>query len=202
MIPMLHAPALARVCAALFVGVLMSGCAKTQGAPDPTPQGVVKGFYDWRIRSQMTGAPSAQQLAEMGPFISAELRQLLADVQPEAQAADSNGNPQVGKKSKQRRRRAFSEGDLFSSIFDGPTTFKVDAVQTQGADQFVPVTFTSAKQLPSVNWVDRIKVISEDGHYVVADIEYGSHWEFGVRASLVDALKGKTPQRKVKSSRS
>lgn len=199
---MLQAPALVlRACAALLICVLMGACAKTPGAPDPTPQGVVKGFYDWRIRSQMTGAPSQEQLAEMGPFISVELRQLLADVQPEGQAPDSKGTPEVGKKSRKRGKRAFSEGDLFSSIFDGPTTFKIDAVETQGTDQFVPVTFTSAKQLPSVNWVDRIKVISEDGHYVVADIEYGSHWEFGVRASLVDALKGKTPPRKVKSSR-
>jgi hypothetical protein len=187
--------AFVRACAALLLSALLCACVKTPEAPDPTPQGVVKGFYDWRIHSQMTGAPDAQQLAEMQPYISAELHELLAKVRPEATDA------KPAKKKKQRGKRAFAEGDLFSSIFDGPTTFKIDDVATQGADQFVPVTFTSAKQLPSINWVDRVKVINENGHYVVADIEYASHWEFGVRATLIDALQGKTPPRKIKSQR-
>lgn len=161
----------------------MGACARSSSAADATPQEVVKAFYDWRIRSQMTGAPDEQQLSEMAPYVSAELLALLAAAPPAAAA-----NP--GKKSRSARR-AFTEGDLFSSLFDGPTTFKVQSLETQGAEQFVPVRFTSAKQLPAVNWVDRIKVVNEDGHYVVADIEYGSHWEFGTRSTLSDALKPK-----------
>lgn len=184
-----------RACTALLSSTLACACAKTPDAPDPTPQGVVKGFYDWRIHSQMTGAPDARQLAAMQPYISTELHDLLAKARP------GDTDRKSAQRKKQRGKRAFAEGDLFSSIFDGPTTFKIDDVATQGADRFVPVTFTSAKQLPSINWVDRVKVIDENGHYVVADIEYASHWEFGARATLIDALKGKTPPRKIKSQR-
>lgn len=173
-------------------GVGLGACSRAE-APDATPQGVVQAFYEWRIRSQITGAPDERQLSEMAPYVSAELLALLATA-PTAAA---------GKKPRSMRR-AFTEGDLFSSVFDGPTTFKVQIPETQGAEQFVPVRFTSAKQLPAVNWVDRIKVVNEDGHYVVADIEYGSHWEFGARSTLSGALKNKPgakPSRQVAKDR-
>lgn len=188
-------PSLALRCCVLLLVVSLYACGKTSVATQATPQGAVEAFYEWRIRSQMTGAPDDGQLAQMAPYITEELRLLLANARPKVDDAKKSKPGARG-----RGKRAFSEGDLFSSIFDGPTTFITNEVETHGDAHVVPVRLTSARQLPAVNWVDKVKVVSEGGHYLVADIEYGSHWEFGMNATLVGALKdNKKPRRKEKA---
>lgn len=188
--PKLH---LALRCCVLLLGISLYACGKTSVATPKTPQGAVEAFYEWRIRSQMTGAPDQDQLAQMSPYITEELRALLATARPTA--GDISKKP--AKRKGGRNKRAFAEGDLFSSLFDGPTSFTMDKdeVETHGNEHVVPVRLTSAKQLPAVNWVDKVKVVNEGDRYLVADIEYGSHWEFGANATLMGTLKSAAKRR-------
>jgi hypothetical protein len=136
----------------------------------------------------MTGAPTAEQLAQMSPYLSGELRQLLGEARARYEADLAKAPDE---------KPAFAEGDLFTSLFEGATTFIADDAQPNGPDEhIVPVRFTSARQLPAVNWIDNVRVVRENGAWVVADVEYGNHWAFGNKGTLVQALKGKAPKRK------
>jgi len=121
------------------------------------------------------------ELQQLAPYISRELHGLLEE-------ALLNHN-KISSRTVQQRR-TFSEGDLFSSLFDGPTSFASGAIEElQGDEHVVSVKLTSGKQLPALSWTDKVKVIRENGHYVVADIEYANHWAFGSNTKLVASLQ-------------
>ena len=169
----------------LVLLIALSGCAQDKSAPAaaPSPERAVKSFYDWRLASRMTGAPTAVQLQTMKPYISAELHDLLAQARLRYEA-DLARSPD--------EKPSFAEGDLFSSLFEGPTSFTTGDVEAHGAEHIVPVRFVYAGQLPAVNWIDRVHVVEENGAYVIADIEYGNHWNVGAKGTLVGSLKQAT----------
>jgi hypothetical protein len=135
------------------------------------PVEAVRDFYTWRINSRVTGLPSSSELSQMSPY---------------------SGVPN-------QKERTIERGDWFTSMFDGPTSFIIADVQPSAAGHIVSVRFTSAKQLPSVNWRDRVTVVQEDGRYVIADVEFANQWIFHDDASLVDALKDAKARRKRRS---
>lgn len=168
------------------VAALSSCKPDTTQARDDSPAGVVTQFYNWRIQSHMTGVPDAGQIEDMRPWISSELQALLLD---SSRQADKQAAAQSGKKPKQP---VFTDGDLFSSISQGPTSFRTGMTEALANDaHVVPVRFASGRQLPAINWTDRVKVINENGHYVVADVEYANHWQAG-GGSLLNSLKRST----------
>jgi hypothetical protein len=181
---------LAVACVAVFsVTGCGNGRSSTKAAkyvPAATPQAAVTGFLNWRINSQVTGTPDAEQLEAMAPYISAELHGLLQKAREEYDS---------GKGRSKERKRLLRESDLFSSMFEGPTSFSMGDVETQGDEHVVPVRFMSGRQLPAINWIDRVRVVQENGHYVVADVEYANHWSLGNHATLLGVLQGATARR-------
>ena len=218
---------LAVACVAVFsVTGCGNGRSSTKAAkyiPAATPQAAVTGFLNWRINSQITGTPDAEQLEAMAPYISAELHGLLQKAREEYEGirpsplalsreresrlkpdqrmpsplALSRGRERGSrlKPSLKERKRLLGESDLFSSMFEGPTSFSMGDVETQGDEHVVPVRFMSGRQLPAINWIDRVRVVQENGHYVVADVEYANHWSLGNHATLLGVLQGATARR-------
>jgi hypothetical protein len=168
--------------------VAASGCNRGEApAPDNSPAGIVTQFYNWRIQSRMTGAPDMEQIEGMRPWVSSELQTLLQNSSRNALRVVQQTNKQPTKTHKEQR--AFTDGDLFSSISQGPTSFRTGTPETLANDTFVvPVRFVYGRQLPAINWTDRVKVINENGRYVVADVEYANHWQAG-SGSLLASLK-------------
>ena len=157
----------------------LSACKKPE--PSASPEGTVKGFYTTRIASGAQGTPSVEELERLAPYLSTELHELLGQA--------LLNHHKLGSRTVQQRR-AFSEGDLFSSLFDGPTSFIAGANESSAADEhLISVQLTSAKQLPALSWTDKVKVIRENGHYVIADIQYANHWAFGSNTTLVSSLQ-------------
>ena len=72
---------------------LFAACSQHTGAPvvatATTPEKAVRNFYNWRVRTQLTGLPSDQQLEELKPYISVELHDLLADTAARAKRQSS-----------------------------------------------------------------------------------------------------------------
>ena len=164
--------------ARLIVALLLSGCAATR-----TPTGVVERFYAERIDSKMTGAPTPAELETVAPYLTPELRGLLADAntlrEREAAAAPDEKPP-------------FADGDLFSSLFEGPTAFQVTKDAARGSDHLVTVRFT----YETVTWEDVVVVAPEDDGWAIADVEYLGDWEFAPRGTLRSNLQhalGRTP---------
>ena len=206
--------ALKPIAKALLLSLLcLGGCnnehsANAPAAPAPatTPEAAVTALLDWRIDSKIAGTPDAAQLDAITPYITKELRGLLqkARAEYENKRTKQGQEPSAHALSRERergsrlqpysrgelRQRMLGESDLFSSMFEGPTSFTMGDAESQGEEHIVPVRFMSARQLPAINWVDRVHVVREHGHYVVADVEYANHWHLGSNATLREALRG------------
>ena len=155
--------------------------------PTPRPQAdassVVQEFYTATITGHMSGAPSAEQLVTISPFLSDTLRALLA-------AARKRNEADVARAPDEKP--SFAEGDLFSSLFEGPNAVAVLPDSARGAARVAAVRMTSTEAKPAVTWVDHVVLTQRAGRYVIDDIEYGGQWDFAnkgtLRASLLAAL--------------
>jgi hypothetical protein len=157
----------------------IAACKKPE--PQATPEAAIRAFYSARIASGANGTPSVSELEQLAPLISVELHDLLQEALLK--------HDKLASKT-QKKRRTFVEGDLFSSLFDGPTSLVVGASEPLAGDEYlVTVKLTCAKQLPALTWTDKIRIVRERGHYVVADVEYGNHWAFGSNTRLVSSLQ-------------
>jgi Protein of unknown function (DUF3828) len=159
--------------------VLLGACTADPDERLSSPEGTVGEFYAWRVRQPAMTMPSKQQMSELRPYVSDELYALLTQASEEARQSSKPG-----------RRRSFIDGDLFSSLSDGPTSFVQGEMEgTPTGDVEIPVRLTSAQQLPAVYWVDRVRVVRQDDRYVIADIYYANHWRVGNKQTLVAALR-------------
>jgi hypothetical protein len=166
----------------------VTGCEE-QAKTSP-PAAAVRNFYTWRMQARVDGVPSATEITQMAPYLSKELYALLSKV-----SSDYSPAPHPA-----ASERTIENGDWFTSMFDGPTSLIVDEVQSDGIRHAVSVRFTSAKQLPAVNWRDRVIVVEEQGRHVIANVEYENHWAFKQNATLIDVLKDPKARRKRRSS--
>jgi len=155
-----------------------------------TAPSVVQRFYATTIAQKVTGAPTSEQLAALSPYLSDTLRALLdaARRQNEAEAARAPDE-----------KPSFADGDLFSSLFEGPNAVDVIADSARGDLRVATVQMTSTSANPPVTWTDRVVLRSHDGRLVIDDVEYGGTWDFAnkgtLRASLASALTARTGSR-------
>jgi hypothetical protein len=164
-----------RLCAVLMLASLLGSCGKQE-----TPSSAVESFYALRINSKVTGVPTADELKTFAPYLSEELRTLLEQAR---KLHDDDVARAPGDKP------AFADGDLFSSLFEGPNAFKIGADEPTGDLHRVSVQLAYDRQQPVVSWTDRAVVKNENGKPVIADIEYGGNWEFANKGTLVSMLK-------------
>ncbi|HUQ80769.1 MAG TPA: hypothetical protein VM076_06520 [Gemmatimonadaceae bacterium] len=156
--------------------------ACTSSSPD-TATAVVERFYASTIAQKVNGAPTSAQLAALAPYLSDTLRALL-DAARRRSEADAARAPD--------EKPAFVEGDLFSSLFEGPNAVHVIADSARGDQRVATVRMTATSANPPVTWTDRVVLTKSAGRFVIDDIEYGGSWDFankgGLRASLVSGL--------------
>lgn len=180
-------PATLRFTLALLFGLFLLGGCKGTITADPSVE-TVKAFYNWRIAKDISGVPTKEQLNDMRPYLSKELSELLTQTTSDYGPSDTRS-----------AARTIENGDWFTSMFDGPTSFRVGEVRSEGTLHYVSVRFTAAKQLPAVNWHDQIVVVEEEGKHVIANVVYENHWAFKDDATLIDVLKDPKARRKRRS---
>jgi hypothetical protein len=148
-----------------------------------TATSVVRRFYAATIAQKVTGAPTSAQLATLAPYLSDTLRSLL-DAARRRNEADAARDP--------NEKPMFADGDLFSSLFEGPNAVDVVADSVRGDVGVATVRMTYTGANPPVTWTDRVILTTRDGRFLIDDIEYGGQWDFAnkgsLRASLVAAL--------------
>lgn len=165
-----------------FVVSLGTGLAAACAPADQdSPAGVVAGLYAVLIDSTVTGAPRGGQLAAMAPYLSAELRGLL-DEAAALRDAEAAAHPD--------EKPPFAEGDLFTSLFEGPTGMVILADAQGSASRRVVVQLSDDRSAPAATWTDTVVVVEEEGRLVVADVLYGGTWDFANRGSLLETLHG------------
>jgi hypothetical protein len=164
-----------------------SAAASAPSAPSvvpraSTPAAAVTGLYDSLVALGLRGAPRAEQLAQLSPWLGAELTDLLRRAR---ELHDTAAREAPGEKP------PFNDGDLFSSLFEGPSSFTVLEPAAPAADgrQRVPVRFSYGTAADATTWTDQVVVRREGEAYVVVDVGYGGDWDFANRSSLVTALQ-------------
>ena len=164
---------------------LLALLAACRPAPAEAPDTLVTRFYGAVIAARETGAPSAAALAAWRPMLSDTLHALLEAARA-LRAADEARAPD--------EKPAFAEGDLFSSLFEGPTSVTVTAVDSADGAWRVTVLMRYVGATPETEWTDTVLVLEERGRRVVDDVAYGGTWDFAsqgrLRRALATALAG------------
>ena len=150
-----------------------------------SPQQAADAFLDWHRHSPVRGAPDAQALAQLEPLLTPALHCLLT-VASGYRGAMARAYPQD--------KPPLAEGDLFSSLFEGPTRHQVLSVAVRRDSARVLVRFIHAPgagQAPVV-WRDALHLRRGAQGWRVADVEYLGQWDFAakgrLRAGLVATL--------------
>jgi hypothetical protein len=161
--------------------------------PSTAPEEVAADLYAVLGTLRPSGAPTDEQRMRLAPLLSAELIGLL-------QRADAART--AARTAAPTEKPPFTDGDLFSSLFEGPTAYAVgkpvpgaDAPGGRLGDLRVPVTLTHGAEDPAIvaaertTWTDVVLLREENGRFVVADIAFGGDWDFANKGSLVTALR-------------
>jgi len=125
------------------------------------------------------GIPDATGRTRLAPYLSPALNKLLAD----GAAAEARFSAKV------KDAPPLVEGDLFTSLFEGATSWKLGACAASGASARCRVEFTHAdgKQKPTV-WTDTLILANTPQGWRVDDIAYGANFQFGNTGKLTDTL--------------
>ena len=133
--------------------------SRTAPCIDGGPDSVAQQFFDFRIKQGGSGLPNSSQLAAYRPYLSTGLYDALlkAQSQPKVDiAASPNEKAGVGS----------GDGDVFSSLFDGPTSASVDSASTipntDARNIPLRITFTHDKEKgASTTWKDEVLMVRE-----------------------------------------
>jgi hypothetical protein len=126
------------------------------------------------------GIPDASGRAKFAPYLSPALNKMLAD----GAAAEARFAAKV------KDSPPLIEGDLFSSMFEGATAWKLGGCNVSGSAVRCPVSFTHAQAgHPPVTWTDALLLVNTQEGWRVDDIAYGAEFQFGNTGKLTDTLK-------------
>ena len=125
-----------------------------------------------------TGIPDTPARVRLAPLITPGLSEALA----------AAANAQTRFMTKHKDSPPLIEGDIFSSLFEGPTAWKVGACSgdARTARCSVALTRQDPGQKPA-NWTDTL-VLSNQGGWKVDDVVYDAGFAFGNTGRLSDML--------------
>ncbi len=153
-------------------------------AAQTTPDAAASGFLSvYGSFHPSDGIPDAGGRARLQPYLSPALNKLLADA----------ATAQTRFSAKIKNAPPLLEGDLFSSLFEGATQWKLQPCATSGTQARCLVAFTHAGS-KAVNWTDTLLLANTPQGWRVDDIAYGGGFQFGNTGRLSDTLKTVTSE--------
>lgn len=175
--------------AALACVVLATGSAALSATSPSSPDlrsatAVAEDFYAaYSTFDPSDGIPDAKGRAKIEPYISPVLENLL--VQGEAaerhfKAATKNMSPPL------------IEGDLFTSNFEGATSYHVGTCKIDASTARCTVALgyrSGPEDSKPINWSDTIWLVRGPAGWKIDDIAYGGSWDFGNKGRLQETLQ-------------
>ena len=168
---------------ALILGLALS--ATPAAAQDVGAGLVANGFYTaWLTPPRADGLPSPAMRARLAPWLSARLSQLVA----QAAAADARF------RAANRFAPSLMEGDLFSSLLEGPASFRIGACTGTATAQRCRIQFHRPPDLKArgparpADWGDDLLLVREDGGWKVDDVDYRGGFAYGNTGLLSQSL--------------
>ena len=164
-----------RLFAFFFASALLAAAAGSAGDTS-SPVKAAEGFYGvYSTFHPSDGIPDAAGRAKYAPFISPALDKLLA----EGNAAEIKFN------KANKASPPLIEGDLFTSMFEGATSYKVGACKLSGAQASCAVDLVyDDKKDPPIRWTDTVTLTKTKAGWRVDDIGYGGAWEYANKGKL------------------
>ena len=170
--------------AVLLSAYFIWGSAASAADLDEVMQ-AANGFYGvYGTFRPSDGIPDAKGRAKYEPFISPALDKLLVD----GDAAESHFE-----KVMKNMSPPLIEGDLFTSNFEGATSWHVGLCRMAATAAQCPValgyTDTTKKNEKPFNWTDTLYLVRTGAGWRVDDIGYGGSWDFGNKGRMTQTLK-------------
>jgi hypothetical protein len=149
-----------------------------EGGPDQT----VNKFYSVYLKLHSFGIPNEQEQVQYSPYISPELSELLKtanEAEQKHQAATKGEEPPM------------VEGDLFTSLFEGASSYTVASCESSDEHGFCIVEFKylNPGDKSEVKWKDKVYLVKSNRGWVIDDIEYLGDWQFMHKGRLKSLLK-------------
>lgn len=147
-----------------------------------SPEAAASGFLSvYGSFHPSDGIPDMGSRARLQPYLSPQLNTLLAA----AAAAQARFSAKI------KDSPPLIEGDLFSSLFEGASQWKLQACTISGNQARCPVAFahTGSNTGKAANWTDTLLLVNTPQGWRVDDIAYGGGFQFGNTGRLSDTLK-------------
>lgn len=143
-------------------------------------ESVISGFYRWHLKTPGPGLPTPEELPPLRAFVSDALFGLLSqasEVEARYHAAAAEPVPPL------------VEGDLFTSLFEGATAFKVKSCFTEDNHASCRVRFTHEDDDgEDEKWEDKLLLVNENNQWRIDDIQFIGNGQSSQQEYLTDSL--------------
>ncbi|RAM62587.1 hypothetical protein RB25_22935 [Herbaspirillum rubrisubalbicans] len=163
---------------ALGMLLALSGCNNFSG-DEQQQADVIGDFYRIHLKNAAPGLPSADELKQFQPLVSRALYALLT----RAEAAEARYVSAAGGVA-----APLIEGDLFTSLYEGATSFAVQSCDSENDRASCQVAFRYQKQGSDESWNDKILLVREERQWRIDDIEFIGNDQSSQREYLSDNL--------------
>lgn len=180
-----NAHVLRALCAGLLL-LLFGGVSGAVAGVNDAPDRTARAFYDLSLEMKPRGVPDVAVRAKFEPLVTPELLAKMAEadaVEKKHFIATKNQEP------------PYFQGDPFSSLFEGATSYALGTCVTEGARAYcdVDLTFVDAPDTRPTMWTDKLVLVKRVGGWKVDDLSYGATWDFGqhgtLRGLLADVIR-------------
>jgi hypothetical protein len=136
-------------------------------------------FYEMRQRLGQSGLPDEGEMKAYRAFVCPALATAM-DAARARQKAYMAQHPDD--------KPPLVEGDLFSSLFEGPDSAVATATEVDGAGARVTMSMRLGEGDEATRWKDTVLLSREDGIWCIADVSYGGEWPFANKGRLSESL--------------
>jgi hypothetical protein len=136
-------------------------------------------FYRTYLKLKVRGLPDAEQYKALSPLLSSDLQRLFEAARIE-QAKAIAEHPD--------EKPPWADGDLFTSLFEGATSFRLGRPKRRGEYTDVPVRLAYRGGGAVSRWEDTLVLIRTGDGWRVWDIKLNGDWQFKNGASLRGVL--------------
>jgi hypothetical protein len=136
-------------------------------------------FYEMRLRLGKSGLPDASEMKAYRAFLCPALADAMDAARTRQQAyiaAHPDDKPPL------------IEGDLFSSLFEGPDVVNTAGTSVEGEGARVTLAMRAGDGDQAPHWKDDLILAREEGVWCIADVEYRGDWPFANKGKLSTTL--------------
>ena len=161
--------------------VLLFACSELASAQPSrsSPGSTAEQFYRTYLKLQIRGLPDEKQLNALSPMLAPDLKRLFENA---TRIRDKYIQEHPDDKP------PWTDGDLFTSLFEGAQSFKVGTPLVRGNRSEIPIHLVYSEGGSTTRWSDALVLVRTKGRWLVWDILFKGEWAFKQGNSLRSVL--------------